>query len=141
MKRTPLLIVATVVVVVAAGTGIWLYRPGTLLGLPSAASSSKPSVSASVQEGLDAIKALQKLGSDPTLLVPTDQKSTVNIADAVPAGSKIRVESKSWAAASPKSGTLVATLSSPGQPSETYLVSMIKQGGRWVVVGTIPVNN
>ncbi|MBA8988847.1 hypothetical protein FHW23_000079 [Curtobacterium pusillum] len=119
----------------------WYFAFGGKATLDGAAGSptSTASVSANEKEAADATKALRKLTTDPKSLVPDDQKRTVTIADAVPKGSIIHVSQKSWAPASKSSGTLVATLSSPGLDDATYLVSMMKEDGKWVVVGTLPV--
>ncbi|WP_375405912.1 hypothetical protein [uncultured Amnibacterium sp.] len=135
-----MIIIASVVVLVAAvGVGYLLLASGGGLPLSTGTSSAAPSAISSVQEGRDASNALTKLTSDPGSLVPKDQKRSVNIADAVPTGSTIQVQANSWAVASRTSGTLVATLTSPGHMAATYLVSMLKEDGRWVVLGTIPV--
>lgn len=141
MKRTPAIVVALVVVIgIGIAVGYWLLPSAAGRPSPSATSSSGSAAESSALEGRDASRALARLTSDPESLIPEDQKSSVNIADAVPAGSTIRVKSDSWAEASRTSGTLVATLNSPGQAAATYLVSMAKEGGRWVVVGTLPVH-
>lgn len=133
MKRATL--IALVTAVILAGAAVWYFA----LGGQSTTPSPDHSISASAQNGADATKALRTLTTAPESLIPDDQKGTVTIANAVPEGSKIQVSQKSWAPASVNSGTLVATLSSPNLDDATFLVSMMKESGKWVVVGTIPV--
>lgn len=140
MKRAPFVILLVIVVLLGSGA-TWYFALGgkTTVAHAMVGPTPTPSVSAAEKEAADATNALRKLTSDPRSLVPTGQEGSVTIADAVPKGSKIQVSQKSWAAASKSSGTLVATLSSPGLADTTYLVSMMKEGGRWVVIGTFAV--
>ena len=107
----------------------------TFLVVQSDRHGSRPASSAH-----DATAALKKLTVDPSSLVPDDQKGSFSTALAIPEGSTITVEERSWKQATPTSGTIFAKLASPGLPTVEYLITMAKQSGRWKVLLTIPVS-
>ncbi|GAA2749167.1 hypothetical protein [Amnibacterium kyonggiense] len=140
MKRVSLVAVPLLIVVAAIGIGVWFFGVRGVDTKPIATPTSRSAAASSAQIGMEASKALARLASNPASLVPSGRRDSVNIADAVPSGSTVVVDRKSWAMASRTSGTLLATLTSPKLPPATYLVSMMKEGARWVVVGTLPVS-
>lgn len=139
VKRA-LLITVLVVLAVLGGAAIWFTLARNSPEAPPAAGSSPTSSNSSEErDAREAAAALRTLTDDPAALVPEDQRGTVSLSEAVPKGSHLSVDEDSWAPASTRSGTLVATLASPGQNDASYVVSMEREGGHWVVIGTIPV--
>lgn len=84
-----------------------------------------------------AAAALEKLSSDPESLVPAGQKGSVDTAQAIPKASIVKVYPDSWAQAGVNSGTMHVKLYSPWPFATDYLVSMNKEDGHWVVLGTL----
>ena len=141
-KRRPVLVAVTalisaaIVCLVLAWPVVFPHVDGAVRR-PTAASRSAATVKPT--QGAAAAAALSRLVKDPSALVPNSERSVVNAAIAVPRGSTIRIDAGSWAKATPRSGTITVVLQSPGQQAQQYLVAMSQEDGRWVVLGTLPV--
>jgi hypothetical protein len=108
-------------------------RPG-----PVAAVSASPS---SAADARDVVAALGALGSDPQSLVAAGaaQDVATRARQAVPIGSKVTAAEQSWASDGVGGGTIMVTVTPPGQPPVSYAAVMVREGGRWKVLATLPL--
>jgi len=135
-RKTITFVLILVALALIAGGIIWASANGSF---GSKASPSGASATPDLTQGRSAAAALQKLTTDPAVLLPPDQKTSVDTAVAVPPGSTIDVNPATWAPANATSGIIEMTLRSPGLPDADFLVTMHEVDGHWFVVGTLPV--
>lgn len=85
--------------------------------------------------------ALSALRTDPASLVAAQAGSDVKAqaGEAIPKGSKVTADEKSWAPDGIGGGVMKVAVSPPGQPPITYAVIMVKEGSQWKVLATAPV--
>jgi hypothetical protein len=126
--------VAVVALVVLAGTLTVTHRSHRkAAGL--AATAVSPNQAHQVAQ------ALASLATDPQSLVASGAAGQVNgrARQAVPAGSKVVVDEKSWAPDGLRGGTMAVTVTAPGKPPVTYVAVMVSEGRRWKVLATFPL--
>jgi hypothetical protein len=86
-------------------------------------------------------QALASLATDPQSLVASGAAGQVHgrARRAVPAGSKVAVDEKSWAPDGLGGGTIAVTVTAPGEPPRAYAAVMVSERGRWKVLATFPL--
>jgi hypothetical protein len=85
--------------------------------------------------------ALRKLPDDPQALVASEAQGQVagRARQAIPPGTTVMPDEKSWAPDGVGGGTMLVTVTVPGRAPVTYDAIMVSQGGQWKVLATIPV--
>jgi hypothetical protein len=83
--------------------------------------------------------ALRGLASDPQALVASGAKSEVRgrARQAVPRGSGVVPDVKSWAPDGVGGGSMLVTIKAPGKAPVSYYAIMIREDGQWKVLATI----
>lgn len=84
-----------------------------------------------------AASALFALTDNPANGVATEARQSLNVAVALPPGSKLAPEASSWGPDGVGGGTMNVVLSIPGQPDTRYVAVMVKEDGAWKVLGTL----
>jgi hypothetical protein len=139
-RRSPLLLAgAGAVVVTALVVGaLWLGNRG------HTASSSVPQGSparnsAPRGQAGQVAAALRKLSSDPQLLVASGAQSQVHgrARRAVPPGSMVVPDARSWAPDGLGGGTMLVTITAPGRAPNSYYAVMVREASQWKVLATI----
>jgi len=85
--------------------------------------------------------ALRKLPDDPQALVASEAEGQVadRARRAIPRGTTVAPDEKSWAPDGVGGGTMVVSVTMPGHAPVTYDAIMVSQGGQWKVLATIRV--
>lgn len=83
--------------------------------------------------------ALRKLSTDPQSLVASGARVQVDgrARQAVPAGSAVVPDVRSWAPDGMGGGTMLVTVTAPGQAPVRYYAVMVMEGGQWKVLATV----
>lgn len=142
-SRAALWLVCGCLIAAVAGGGIAFLIHGRSAG---AAPASSRSLSASAAAGAgDAGRvadALRKLPDDPQTLVAAGARGQVagRARQAIPPGTKVAPDEKSWAPDGVGGGTMLVTVTVPGHAPVTYDAIMVSQGGQWKVLATIRVS-
>jgi hypothetical protein len=89
----------------------------------------------------DVATALRRLATDPQSLVASAAQSTVqgHASDAIPAGSTVTPDVRSWAPDGIGGGTMLVTIITPAGVATTYAAVMVFEDGAWRVLATFPV--
>lgn len=89
----------------------------------------------------DVATALSALVTDPASLVAAQAGLDVkaHAADAVPKGSTVTADEKSWEPDGLGGGVMTVTVIAPGKSPATYAVVMVEEGSQWKVLATVPV--
>jgi len=126
--------VAVVAVVVLAGALVLTQNRDRKVATPAAEASSP-------EQARQVAQALASLTTDPQSLVASGAAGQVNgrARQAVPAGSKVVVDEKSWAPDGLGGGTIMVTVTAPGEPPVTYATVMVPEDGKWKVLATFPL--
>lgn len=138
-------VVASVLVVVAAAAAAFLVVTRIGTGGATSARHARAATSAAPDQAAKdagaAAAALGRLGADPQSLVATQAAGHVGMQarTAVPAGTKVAPDATSWAPDGVGGGTMSVTLRPPGRPSTSYAAVMVKEGGAWKVLATLPL--
>jgi hypothetical protein len=123
--------------------GLLLWRGGTVVGVAAPAPPAPaPALSAADHAAAQgAAAALRDLVRDPLALVAAPMRAQVGsrIADAVPPGSVSTPDEASWAPDGLGGGTMIVTLSSPGQQDVDFAAVMVQEDGEWKVLETVPL--
>jgi hypothetical protein len=124
---------AVVLVAVAVGVFVVISRPG---GRQTAARTN-----VQVSQAHQVAQALSGLARDPAALVATEAMPQVagQASKAVPVGAKVSADEQSWAPDGAGGGTMLVTVTAPGQPPVSYLTVVVQEAGGWKVSGTIPI--
>jgi hypothetical protein len=146
-SRAALLLVCAAVIAAVAGGGIafFTHRGGSAGG--GAAAPAVPSVTAAASlaagpgDGKRVADALRTLPDDPQALVAAGARGQVagRARQAIPPGTRVTPDEKSWAPDGVGGGTMLVTVTVPGHAPVAYDAVMVSQGGQWKVLATIPV--
>lgn len=141
-SRTALWLACACVIAVIAGVGIALLAGGRgSAGAPASAQSLPASAAARAMDAKRVADALRKLPDDPQALVASEAQGQVagRARRAIPPGTTVAPDEKSWAPDGVGGGTMLVTVTMPGHAPVTYDAIMVSQGGQWKVLATIPV--
>lgn len=134
MKRALFAAIATIIVGAAAA----------LLVLPRHDSSKVPlakpkAIPTSVSQAREVGSALSKLATDPESLVASSSQKRVagQARQAVPAGSTVTPDEKSWLPDGVGGGVMTVTITPPGHPPVGYAAVMEHEPGGWKVLATL----
>ena len=142
-SRAALLLVCAFVIAAIAGAGIAFLIHGRGAGAaPASARSLSASAAASAGDAGRVADALRKLPDDPQALVAAGAQGQVagRARQAIPPGTKVAPDEKSWAPDGVGGGTMLVTVTVPGHAPVTYDAIMVSQGGQWKVLATIRVS-
>jgi hypothetical protein len=142
-SRAALLLVCAFVIAAIAGAGIAFLIHGRGAGAaPASARSLSASAAASAGDAGRVADALRKLPDDPQALVAAGAQGQVSgrARQAIPPGTKVDPDEKSWAPDGVSGGTMLVTVTVPGHAPVTYDAIMVSQGGQWKVLATIRVS-
>jgi hypothetical protein len=83
-------------------------------------------------------QALASLATNPQSLVASGAARQVDrhARRAVPAGSKVAVDEKSWSPDGLGGGAILVTVTAPGEPPRAYAAVMVLERGQWKVLAT-----
>src|SRR5262245_2895773 len=104
-------------------------------GHPSRAAAhpqSSPTIPAA-DAGPQVAAALNGLATDPSALVASGAVVQGPVSQAVPPGSTVSSDVRSWAPDGIGGGTMLVTVTPPGGKPVTYAAVMVQQDGRWKV--------
>lgn len=115
---------------------IFLRLPGE-----EALSASGPGTERSDQEADAVVEALMRLESSPDELVAQSAREHVGqeARVGVPAGSAVDVDPDSWRPDGLGGGTIVVTVTPPGQGPQPYVAVMVQEPDGWKVIGSLPL--
>ena len=143
MRRT--LVALTAAVALIAGVTTWLgLRPA-----PPAAGRAAPAAvvdatapSTTEADAAAAAAALSALATDPDSLVADAARPLVGAEarQAVPVGSIVTPDERTWAPDGVGGGTLAVRVTPPGGPAVDYAAVMVREAGGWKVLATLPLN-
>jgi hypothetical protein len=90
------------------------------------------------RDARDVASSLQALSTDPASLVPASLNGQIapQIAQAVPKGTTVSVDEKSWHPDGHGGGIVLVTLTAPGGKPTTFLALLAKEKGKWKVLST-----
>jgi hypothetical protein len=130
----PTAAVAAAALVIVVGVLVLTHR-GHRKTSDAAAAVSSPGQAHQVAQ------ALASLATDPQSLVASGAAGQVNgrARQAVPAGSTVAADERSWAPDGLGGGTMVVTVTAPRKPPVAYAAVMVSEGGRWKVLATFPL--
>lgn len=125
---------AAVVVVGLALMFLWL--PGD-----EAPGASGAGTERSDQQAEAVVEALARLESSPDELVAESAREHVGqeARVGVPAGSAVEVDRDSWRPDGLGGGTIVVTVTPPGQGPQPYVAVMVQEPDGWKVIGSLPL--
>jgi uncharacterized protein YlxW (UPF0749 family) len=105
------------------------------------ATESTVATPASNNDAHEVAKALSRLVTDPDSLVASSSRSRVagRAREAVPSGSTVEVDERSWSPDGVGGDVITVTLTSPGGQPERYAVVMAQEDDQWKVVATAPI--
>jgi len=135
--RTLVLAAAGVVVVGAVvlvgALALAQHRRPKTMGVPATATAPT--------QAQQVAQALASLSTHPQSLVASGAAGQVDgqARRAVPAGSKVAVDEKSWAPDGLGGGTILVTVTPPGEPPHAYAAVMVLERGQWKVLATFAV--
>jgi len=143
-SRVALLVACAGVIAAIAGGGIAFFiRGGGSAGAaaPASVASLSASAAASTVDAPRVADALRKLPDDPQALVAAGAQGQVagRARQAIPPGTTVLPDVKSWAPDGVGGGTMLVTVTVPGHAPVTYDAIMVSEGGQWKVLATIPV--
>lgn len=130
-------VVLAVMVIVVLGAGAtWWFTRSSQDGTPVEGatqqvqdwSTAEPEVRSAVERAVEAPEEVFATGLDEIVEGSTDE--------AVPRGTTIDVHDGTWAPDGFGGGTIVATVTYPGEPAVVYLVSVIEEADGWKIMGT-----
>jgi hypothetical protein len=132
-------------VAIGVSVGAFAAHRRNLTG-PPAGSRSGPLAAASADPGAgtDArgvAAALAALGTDPQSLVAAGAVQDVGgrAQQAVPGDSRVTAAEHSWAPDGVGGGTIAVTVTPLWGTAVTYAAVMVREGGRWKVLATVPL--
>jgi hypothetical protein len=110
------------------------------------ATSSAPARSPAAtrqREAREVAVALRRLADDPQALVAAGAQVDVagRARQAVPTGSSVVADERSWAPDGVGGGTILVTIRPPDRPASTYAAVMVNEGGSWKVLATVRVDD
>jgi hypothetical protein len=106
----------------------------------SQTSSARPqAIPKSVSQAREVGSALGKLATDPEFLVASSSQQRVagQARRAVPAGSTVTPDEKSWLPDGVGGGVMTVTITPPGHPAVRYAAVMEHEPGGWKVLATL----
>lgn len=144
LSRAALLLAGAFLIAVIIGAGIALIMKGrgsAGAAAPASAASFAASAVAGSEDGQQVAGALRKLPDDPQAAVASGAQGQVSgrARQAIPSGTTVTPDQKSWAPDGVDGGTMLVTVRVPGHAPVTYDAIMVSQGGQWKVLATIPV--
>lgn len=137
MRRRALMIGVMGVTIVAVGLAlVFLWLPGSDTRSPPG-----PGVGSSDRQADAVFEALLRLESAPDELVARSAREHVgqDARGGVPAGSTVAVDRESWQPDGIGGGTIVVTVTPPGQEPQPYMAVMVEEPGGWKVIGSLPL--
>ena len=143
--RTRSVVLLGAVAVVAACvvvTGLWLAnRSNGSAGPQIASSPGSTPAKAPPGQADQVVAALRKLATDPQTLVASGARSQVagRARQAIPTGSTVVADAKSWAPDGLGGGTMLVTITTAGHAPVSYDAVMVREAGQWKVLATIRV--
>lgn len=107
----------------------------------NAAASQSESASQFASQSKEVADALKKLATDPESLIASSSRRQVagKASQAVPAGSKVVSDEKSWLPDGAGGGVMTVTITPPGKAPVSYAAVMVQENGRWKVLATVPM--
>ena len=147
-SRAALLLACGCVLAAMAGGGLALVTHGRGSGGAAASASSLPLSASAVagrqqarQDARQVAEALRRLPGDPQALVASSARGQVagRARRAIPRGTTVTPDAKSWAPDGVGGGTMLVTVSVPGHAPVSYDAIMVSQDGVWKVLATIRV--
>lgn len=121
--------------------GFWIVNPlgwGQANGRTGPTQTASPTPSNEQEaDAQAAAQALSRLTENPSDGISEQTKQSFNPEVALPAGSKLSPEVSSWAPDGTGGGTMNVVMTVPGQADSRYVAVMIKEGGRWKLLGTM----
>ena len=98
-------------------------------------------VSVSANQGMQVAAALRTLATNPQDVVADEARPRLggHVSQAVPPGSRVSPDVASWAPDGIGGGTMLVTVSSPGQAPVRYAAVMVFEHHSWKVLATFPV--
>lgn len=105
--------------------------------------AADPATAVSAQTpGRQVAQALASLATDPQAFVAAGAARQVDgrARQAVPAGSRVVVDERSWAPDGVGGGTIKVTVTAPGKPPVSYATVVVSEDGRWKVLATFPLS-
>src|SRR6266566_3387528 len=139
-RRLVLAASAGFAIAAALAATVWLG-----VSAPSRQQSSPARTSAQVKarsaQARHVAAALRRLATDPQSLVASGARTQVDgrARQAVPAGSVVVPDARSWAPDGLGGGTMLVTITAPGQAPVRYYAVMVREAGHWKVLATIRV--
>lgn len=94
-----------------------------------------------ISTGNDVAQALSELPSDPFAGAASEVRETIRaeLSRAIPTGSTIRADPRSWVAFDDTSGTIEMTMFVPGEDTpRAYIGVVIWEQGAWRLLATLP---
>lgn len=145
MKRTAagFAAIAVIGMVVVGGVVLW---PGgdepPPSGRPTASSTASPDT-ATQQEARDVAVALGRLAVDPESLLASAARDQFSgrAQEAVPPGSTVEVNERSWSPDGLGGGVITLTVTTPGQGTAEYAAIVLEEGSEWKVAATVPITD
>lgn len=151
-SRAVLLLACAGVIAAIAGAGIALLTQGSGSASAGTPASLRPSTPASLRphsasaaagtgDAQRVADALRKLPDNPQALVASGAQGQVagRARQAIPPGTTVTPDEKSWAPDGVGGGTMLVTVTVPGHAPVTYDAIMVSEGGQWKVLATVPV--
>lgn len=149
-RRRVLLAGAVVFVVAGAAAGFTLSggedaAPGPRTGADgdqtTAARTRSTPTSKDEQQALQVKAALVRLPNDPAALLSADRsdQTAASARAAVPEGTAVTVDERSWAPDGLGGGVVQVTLRTPDGERTPYVAVMVQENGEWKVLSTVPV--
>jgi hypothetical protein len=97
---------------------------------------------AAADQGPAVAAALKRLAIAPQDLVATGATALVGdrAGQAVPTGSTVAPDERSWSPDGIGGGTMLVTITPPGGTATTYAAVMVREPGGWKVLATFPIS-
>ena len=126
-------VAVAVVAAVATIVLVSMHHGGT-----SRAATVPPSPTATDGQAKSVALALRGLAADPQAFVAAGAQDEVanRAANAIPRGSSVSPDERSWAPDRLGGGAMFVTVTPPGEPAVTYAAVMVNENGAWKVLAT-----
>jgi hypothetical protein len=85
--------------------------------------------------------ALRRLTTEPESLIASSSRHDVagKTSRAIPAGSKVVTDERSWLPDGVGGGVVTVTITPPGKAPVSYAAVMVHEDGEWKVLATVPM--
>jgi hypothetical protein len=122
--------------------GALLFTSNRLTGNRQGPAADPATAVSAPAQGRQVAQALASLATDPQALVASGAAGHVDgrARQAVPAGSKVVVDEKSWAPDGVGGGTIKVTVTAPGKPPVSYATVVVFENDQWKVLATFPLS-